>query len=122
MLDDGTREVWAALDQVLDPCSRFNGTNLSFVALGMVDGVEVAAGGLARIRLLLDDPTCLYMVEIYKQVREAVLSVPGITEVEVSLRTDELWTNERLTSAARATLGRRPPGRQIPLSVGGAAA
>jgi metal-sulfur cluster biosynthetic enzyme len=116
MRDELTRAVWGALDQVIDPCSRFNGSNLSFVALGMIDDVEVGSDSVARIRLLLDDPTCLYLVEIYKEVREAALAVPGITGVDVSLRGDELWTNDRLTRAARARLDRRPSGRLLSLS------
>jgi metal-sulfur cluster biosynthetic enzyme len=112
------QDVWAALDGVLDPCSRFNGTYLSFVALGMVDEVGADDGGAVHVRLLLDDPTCLYMVEIHHEVREAVRSVPGVTSVEISVRADELWDSTRLTPAARSVLGRRPSGRLIPLATG----
>lgn len=112
------RQVWDALDGVLDPCSRFNGSYLSFVALGMIDEVRVDDAGVVHVRLLLDDPTCLYMVEIHHEVREAVCSVPGVTSVEISVRGDELWDSTRLTPAARSVLGRRPSGRLIPLATG----
>jgi metal-sulfur cluster biosynthetic enzyme len=108
--------IWDALDGVLDPCSRFNGTYLSFVALGMVDEVRADDAGAAHVRLLLDDPTCLYMVEIHHEVRQVVLGVPGVTAVEISVRGDELWDSSRLTPAARTVLGRRPSGRLIPLA------
>lgn len=122
MRENLAREVWTSLGRVLDPCSRFNGSYLSFVDLGMVDAVEVTDDGVAHIRLLLDDPTCLYMAEIHREIHAVGLAVPGITGVELSLRSDELWTNERLTPAARARLaGRQPAGRRIPLSIGGAA-
>jgi metal-sulfur cluster biosynthetic enzyme len=122
MHDELVREVWSALDHVVDPCSRFNGSYLSFVALGMVDAVEVMDDGVARIRLLLDDPTCLYLVEIHKDLREAVLAVEGITSVELSVRSDELWTNELLSPAAHARLGgRQPAGRRLPIVISGAA-
>ncbi len=112
------QEIWAALDGVLDPCSRFNGTYLSFVALGMVDDVSADADGAVRVRLLLDDPTCLYLVEIHHEVREAIRRVPGVTTVDISVRGDELWDSTRLTPAARSVLGRRPSGRLIPLATG----
>jgi metal-sulfur cluster biosynthetic enzyme len=98
--------VWRALDGVLDPCSRFNGSRLSFVALGMVDDVSVDTDGVAQIRLLLDDPTCLYLVEIHKEVSAAATSVPGVTAASVTVAGDELWTSERMTPAARTKLDR----------------
>jgi metal-sulfur cluster biosynthetic enzyme len=113
--------IWNALDGVIDPCSRFNGTYLSFVALGMIDEVRADDDGSTHVRLLLDDPTCLYMVEIHHEVREAVLGVAGVTGVEISVRGDELWDSTRLTPAARTVLGRRPTGRLIPLATGATA-
>jgi metal-sulfur cluster biosynthetic enzyme len=110
--------IWDALDTDVDPCSRFNGTFLSFVALGMVDDVHADADGAVHVRLLLDDPTCLYIVEIHHEVRRAVLGVTGVTGVEISVRGDELWDSSRLTPAARTVLGRRPSGRLLPLATG----
>ena len=83
---------------VIDPCSRFNGTRLSFVDLGMVDSIDVTAPGRVRVRLLLDDPICTYMVEIHQTVREAVLQVEGIEHVDVEIVGDRLWAPDRMTA------------------------
>lgn len=93
-----------AIDSVLDPCSRFNGTNLSFLELGMVDAIEIADDGRVLVRLLLDDPTCMYLFEIFHEVETAVRAVPGVTDVTMDLRGDTLWTEARMTAAARERL------------------
>jgi metal-sulfur cluster biosynthetic enzyme len=92
------------IDGVLDPCSRFNGANLSFVELGMVESIDVRDGGEVVIGLLLDDPTCVYLGAIRREIREAVLTVPGVESVEFMLIADRWWTEERLSDAGRAKL------------------
>jgi metal-sulfur cluster biosynthetic enzyme len=111
---DALREsVEAAVAGVLDPCSRFIGSNLSFAELGMIDSVATNADGDVSITLLLDDPTCLYMVEIERAIRLAASSVAGVSGVVVSVRWDELWTEERATEEARSVL-LRDRSRRVP--------
>ena len=75
-----------SVGNVLDPCGRINGTQLSLAALGMVDDVSVGVDGRVDVRLLLDDPVCIYTPEIVEAVRNAALKVPGVTG-------DEQFTN-----------------------------
>ncbi|WP_406462401.1 iron-sulfur cluster assembly protein [Streptomyces sp. NBC_01622] len=100
------RAVWAKLGEVLDPCSVHNGTRLSFVDLGMVHGVVVDDTGRAVVRLLLDDPVCIYLVDIMTSVRDAVLGVEGITGVEVDIVGEELWSPDRMTAETTAKMQR----------------
>lgn len=89
--------VWRALAGVLDPCSVHNGTRLSFVDLGMVEAVHIDDRGEAQIQLLLDDPVCIYLVDILTSVRDAALAVDGVNAVDVHIIGDELWSPDRLT-------------------------
>lgn len=108
--DDLREPVLAALAGVVDPCSRFMGSNLGFSELGMIDSVEASADGDVSITLLLDDPTCLYMVEIERSLRLAAEAVPGVRSATVSVRWDELWTEERASpEAQRVLLRKRQP-------------
>lgn len=96
-----TELVRQRVDAVLDPCSVHNGTRLTFTQLGMVDEVSVDGGDdgatqTARIRLVIDDPVCVYMVEIITGLREAALSVSGIADARVEIAGEELWTPDRL--------------------------
>lgn len=98
--------VMEALGTVMDPCSVFNRTNLSLIELGMVDAVTVHEGGRVHIRLFLDDPTCIFFFEIHRMLNEAVCGVEGVTEIEVELKADEIWTEERMTHGGRTRLNR----------------
>lgn len=94
------------LATVLDPCSVHNGTRMSFVDLGMIDAVDVSPEGDARVRLVIDDPVCIYMVDILTSVRDAVLEVPGVRTADVEIDGGEVWTPDRLTVEARARMER----------------
>lgn len=103
----------AAINEVIDPCSRFNGSHLGLVDLGMVKDVSVQ-GQSAKVTLLLDDPVCIYTFVIQKEIREA-LGERGIDDVEIHVCGDELWTADRLSQTARVRLGRsldQEPGGQ----------
>jgi metal-sulfur cluster biosynthetic enzyme len=110
---DAGAVAWDAINEVIDPCSRFNGSHIGLVDLGMVKDVAVD-GPSARITLLLDDPVCLYTFIIQKEIRHA-LEQRGINDVEIEICADELWTADRLSDTARVRLGRPPEaGRRTP--------
>ena len=112
---DALAVALAAINEVIDPCSRFNGSHLGLVDLGMVKDVSVQ-GPSAKITLLLDDPVCIYTFVIQKEIRQA-LEQRGINDVEIDICADELWTADRLSDFAGVRLGRRPsPGRHAPRS------
>jgi len=98
------RKVWAALDGVVDPCSRAMGDELSLVGLGMVDGVQVEPDGRVTVQLLFDDPLCLYFEMIQRAITELVAAVPGVCEVRVEQTESELWTEDRMQPEARERL------------------
>lgn len=98
--------VRARVATVLDPCGVRNGTRLSFVELGMYDGVEQIAPGRIRVRMLLDDPVCMYMSEIQRSVRDAVLGIDGVQHVEVSFVGDRFWTTDLLTPQTQERMAR----------------
>jgi metal-sulfur cluster biosynthetic enzyme len=100
------RDVMEALGTVLDPCSVFNRTNLSLIELGMVDEVTVSEEGRVHIRLFLDDPTCIFFFEIHRMLQEAVSEVEGVGEIEVEIKADEIWTEERMSHGGRTRLNR----------------
>lgn len=96
----------AAINEVIDPCSRFNGSHLGLVDLGMVKDVSVE-GQSAKVTLLLDDPVCIYTFVMQKEIREA-LEQRGIDDVEIQICADQLWTPDRLSPLANVRLGRGP--------------
>jgi metal-sulfur cluster biosynthetic enzyme len=99
-------DVMEALGTVQDPCSVFNRTNLSLIELGMVDAVTVGEAGRVHIRLFLDDPTCIFFFEIHRMLQEAVSKVDGVEQIDVEIKADEIWTEERMTHGGRTRLNR----------------
>jgi metal-sulfur cluster biosynthetic enzyme len=98
--------VFEQLGTVIDPCARHNGTRLSFVDLGMVEEVVDKGDGVVLVRMLLDDPVCLFIVDIQAEVREAALRVEGVREVEIEIIGDRLWTQDRQTEETKAKIAR----------------
>lgn len=98
--------VLGAINEVIDPCSRFNGSHLGLVDLGMVKDVSVE-GRTAKVTLLLDDPVCIYTCVIQNEIRQ-VLGKRGFDEVDIQICPDEIWTADRLSPFAQRRLGRSP--------------
>ncbi len=73
-------QIRKALHRVDDPEIRRPITDL-----GMVDGIEVEASGRVRVRVLLTVPGCPLRDTLHRDVTAAVLSVPGVTGVDVDL-------------------------------------
>lgn len=92
--------VRLAAGSVADPCGLLYGNGLTFGELGMVDEVEVA-DRTVTVRLLLDDPNCLYMPQIIQGIEDAVLGLDGVEEVVVKNRGNEIWTRDRMSTEGR---------------------
>ena len=86
MSDEVEAAVWAALGAVKDPEVLRPVTDL-----GMVDGVEVDAAGVATVRLKLTIAGCPAARRIEADAQEAVESAAGVTSarVEVGVMTPE---------------------------------
>jgi metal-sulfur cluster biosynthetic enzyme len=110
-------QIASALESVLDPCSRFNGTRLSLVELGMVSSIEVDDHGHARVILLLDDPVCIYAAVICQEVETVVRRTAGVWSVEISIRADTLWTPELMSPGAQEKLSAWQAERRRSLSL-----
>ncbi len=90
-----TREqVHRALEDVYDP-----ELGLSVVALGLVYGIEVTEG-VVRVTMTLTTPGCPIHDAMLQWVRQAVIAIPGVEDVEVILTFDPPWTPDRITLAA----------------------
>ena len=90
----GVRE---ALREVLDPEYP-----ISLVDLGLIRGVEVE-GSVARIRLTYTCMGCPAMDMIQDDIRERLLRMDGIEEVEIEVVWDS-WSREDITPRGRKKL------------------
>jgi metal-sulfur cluster biosynthetic enzyme len=84
-------QVVEALRTVFDP-----ELGASVVDLGLVYGIDLD-GSMARITMTLTAPGCPLRAVMPAWVRAAVMRVPGIDRVEVTLTFDPPWTPDRAT-------------------------
>lgn len=87
-------EITQALRDVFDP-----ELGMSVVDLGLIYGVEVAAGRV-RITMTLTTQGCPLHDSMPEWVRQAVGKIPGVEEVEVAITFEPPWTPDRISRDA----------------------
>ena len=90
--------VWEALRTVTDPEYP-----LSIVDLGMVYGVQVE-GNVAQIEITFTSIGCPAIDMIVDDVRDAVMALEDIGDVQVAIVWSPPWTKERITAQGRWVL------------------
>jgi len=72
--------------------------------LGLIYAVEIGDEGDVKVEMTLTAPGCPSAQELPEQVRDAVLSVAGVTAAEVSTVWDPPWDQSRMSEEARLQL------------------
>lgn len=98
---DVTEAAWASLRKILDP-----ELGVSIVDLGLVYDVRISEG-CARITYTLTTMGCGIGPLLEGQMREVLLGLPGIWEVEPEMVVEPRWTRDRMTPEVRAAVGDR---------------
>ncbi|MFB6171300.1 MAG: metal-sulfur cluster assembly factor [Haloarculaceae archaeon] len=98
------------LDEIVDPCSAANGTDLSIVDMGLVEAVDVEDGRVT-VSMRLTSPFCMQIPYFVEEVEDRIGAVDGVTSVE--LETDEGidWHADMMTEAARRQRAERKASR-----------
>jgi FeS assembly SUF system protein len=94
------QQVTAALQKVFDPEMPVN-----IYELGLIYDVTVDDAGRVAIRMTLTAPNCPVAGTLPGEVERAVRAVPGVSDVKLELTFDPPWTKDRMSEAARLTLG-----------------
>jgi metal-sulfur cluster biosynthetic enzyme len=82
--------VTEALGAVLDP-----ELGMSVVELGLIYDVDIDEGKVS-ITMTLTAPGCPIHDAMTEWVQQAVMKIPGVSEVEVAITFDPPWTPERI--------------------------
>ena len=89
-----------ALGEVLDPEA-----GLSVIDLGLIYAIE-ARGTTLGVTMTFTTEACPVGPMLAGAVERALLAVPGVESVELSVTFDPPWTPERISEAGRALLAR----------------
>ncbi len=94
--------VSEALRAVFDP-----ELGLSVVELGLIYGIEVHDSAVA-ITMTLTAPGCPLHHVMPDWIREAVMAIPGVDRVDVTLSFDPPWSPDRMSQTSRASSSAAP--------------
>ncbi len=91
--------VRAALKTIMDP-ELF----VSIVDLGLVYAI-VIDGGKVHITMTLTTIGCPLFQTIENDIREKLLALPGVTDIDIELTFNPPWDPSRISPEAKAELG-----------------
>jgi metal-sulfur cluster biosynthetic enzyme len=98
--EDALPRIWAALAEIEDP-----EIPVSVVDMGLIVAVTYdAVPRTARLQITYTAMGCPAMDMIQDDIRERLLREPAIDRVEIEVVWDPVWTRERLSAQARATM------------------
>jgi metal-sulfur cluster biosynthetic enzyme len=98
--------VESALEEVVDPCSAANGTDLSVVEMGLVESIEIE-GRRITVNLRLTSPDCTMVGYFEEEIEREVESLNGVETVDVSPDQGFSWRPSMLSEKAKRQRERR---------------
>lgn len=92
--------IIAQLKQVFDPEIPVN-----IYDLGMIYEIEINESNEVRIVMTLTSPNCPEVESLPAEVRDRVLQIEGVKDVEIELTFDPPWDRSMLSEEAQLELG-----------------
>ncbi|XAO71858.1 MAG: SUF system Fe-S cluster assembly protein [Acetobacteraceae bacterium] len=92
-------QIIGAIASVYDPEIPVN-----IYELGLIYAVDIYEDGRVNIEMTLTAPNCPSAQELPLQVKQAVESVPGVTEAKVEIVWTPPWDMSRMSDEARLAL------------------
>ena len=92
-------QVWEILHGVYDPEIPLN-----IADLGLIYDLQVSEAGEVSILMTLTSPGCPIGDMLADEIRDRVMSIPGVKDVHVEFTFDPLWTPERISEEGRQML------------------
>jgi FeS assembly SUF system protein len=101
-----TADVHVGEDAVIDAIGTVYDPEIpvNIYELGLIYAVEISDDGGVKVEMTLTAPGCPSAQELPEQVRNAVLTVPGVTACQVDTVWDPPWDPSRMTEEARLQL------------------
>ena len=89
-----------AVSKVFDPEIPVN-----IYELGLIYSLDVDADANVQVRMTLTAPACPAAQTIPIDVERRIREVPGVNDVKVAVVWDPPWTREKMSEAAKLSLG-----------------
>ncbi len=92
-------DVIGAISTVFDPEIPVN-----IYELGLIYAIDLHDDGRVKVEMTLTAPGCPSAQELPVQLRDAVMTVPGVIDCEVETVWDPPWDPSRMSDEARLSL------------------
>jgi FeS assembly SUF system protein len=89
-----------AVSKVFDPEIPVN-----IYELGLIYNLDVDADANVQVRMTLTAPACPAAQTLPVDVERRIREVPGVNDVKVAVVWDPPWTRDKMSDAAKLTLG-----------------
>lgn len=93
-------DIVAELATVIDP-----ELHMDIVNMGFVETIDLDQDGICLIELTLEILGCPLTGTLAKMVKDAVMRVPEVQNVDVEFVTTPRWTRDRMSDYAKVALG-----------------
>jgi FeS assembly SUF system protein len=96
---DLEKKVVEEIKKIYDPEIPVN-----IYELGLIYKIEVMKNSLVNIEMTLTTPNCPVAESLPKMVKDNVMQVDGVKEVDLKLVWDPPWSKDRMSEAAKLEL------------------
>ena len=72
--------------------------------LGLIYKIEILKNNLVKIEMTLTTPNCPVAESLPKSVKDSVLKIDGVSEVDLKLVWDPPWSKEKMSETAKLEL------------------
>ncbi len=72
--------------------------------LGLIYGIDVRDDGMVKVTMTLTSPMCPVAGSMPLEVQEKVIGVEGVTDVDLSLVYEPIWTKDKMSEEAKLEL------------------
>lgn len=97
-----TQKIYTALEKVEDP-----ELGIDIVNLGLINEINLYDEAFVEVKMTLTTMGCPFADQIQEDIRQAVVNLDEVNQVEVKLVWYPAWTPERMSRYARIALGVR---------------
>ena len=98
-MNDLKEEVIKEIKKIYDPEIPVN-----IYELGLIYKIDIKEETKINIEMTLTSPNCPVAESLPNSVKENILNVPGVEEVELKLVWEPPWTKDKMSEAAKLEL------------------
>ena len=98
-MDDLKQKIINEIKKIYDPEIPVN-----IYELGLIYKIEIDKNNIVNVDMTLTSPNCPVAESLPKMVKDNILSVEGVSDVDLKLVWSPPWTKDKMSEAAKLEL------------------